>query len=594
VSTVWSIAPDQSWIEANRIVTYLAVFAMGFALVRLAGHRWVALLGGVTIASVAISAYALAHKSFPGQFEPDEIYARLREPFGYWNAVGLMAAMGVPGCLWLGARRAGHRALNALAYPATGLLIVVILLSYSRGALLALVLGCAFWFAVVPLRLRGAAVLLCAAVGATFVIGWAFSQDALSKDNVPLALRNQAGHQLALLTIFMLVALTVVGLLLGFLTARRAPRAETRRRAGIALLVGLALVPLGVGVRLAVSDRGLFGSISHDWHQLTDPNASTPSNAPGRLTSVGSVRARYWNEALKIFRDHPWIGVGAGGYQDARLRYRNDDLSVQHAHGYVVQVLADRGILGLVLSLAALVALAFAIAQATGLRRRGPPVGTSPERVGLLTLTAVIVVFGVHSFVDWTWFVPGVAIPAVLIGGWLAGRGPQSLPPGPDQRLRTRARRGLDSQARLALALLCIALAGAAAWAAWQPQRSIDLGNEALVAAGARPQNIPKARTLAAEARRINPLSIEPLLDQAAVESMAGNAPGVFRALHKAVRLQPANPVAWTRLAYFELRVAHDPALAKKSLAAALYLDPRSYDAIQLLILANRGKAATY
>src|SRR5688500_6011278 len=26
VSTIWSVAPDQSWIEANRMVTYLAVF----------------------------------------------------------------------------------------------------------------------------------------------------------------------------------------------------------------------------------------------------------------------------------------------------------------------------------------------------------------------------------------------------------------------------------------------------------------------------------------------------------------------------------------------------------------------------------------
>ena len=95
-------------------------------------------------------------KVFPGALNPDEIYARLREPFGYWNAVGLTAALGVPGCLWLGARRSGHAALNALAYPALGLLLVTILLAYSRGALLAAGVGAAFWFAVVPLRLRGA------------------------------------------------------------------------------------------------------------------------------------------------------------------------------------------------------------------------------------------------------------------------------------------------------------------------------------------------------------------------------------------------------------------------------------------------------
>ena len=77
-------------------------------------------------------------KVFPGALNPDEIYARLREPFGYWNSVGLIAAMAVPGCLWLGARRSGHAALNALAYPALALLLVGLLLAYSRGSLLAL------------------------------------------------------------------------------------------------------------------------------------------------------------------------------------------------------------------------------------------------------------------------------------------------------------------------------------------------------------------------------------------------------------------------------------------------------------------------
>ncbi len=68
-------------------------------------------------------------------------YARLREPYGYWNAIGLAAALGAIGCLWLGARRAGHALLSALAYPAMGLVLVTLLLAYSRGALAALALG---------------------------------------------------------------------------------------------------------------------------------------------------------------------------------------------------------------------------------------------------------------------------------------------------------------------------------------------------------------------------------------------------------------------------------------------------------------------
>ena len=45
-------------------------------------------------------------EGIPQRAQPDEIYARLREPFGYWNSVGLLAAMAGPCFLWLGARRA--------------------------------------------------------------------------------------------------------------------------------------------------------------------------------------------------------------------------------------------------------------------------------------------------------------------------------------------------------------------------------------------------------------------------------------------------------------------------------------------------------
>ena len=45
------------------------------------------------------------------------------------------------------------------------LCVATILLAYSRGSLLAAGLGVALWFAIVPLRLRGAAVLALGAAG---------------------------------------------------------------------------------------------------------------------------------------------------------------------------------------------------------------------------------------------------------------------------------------------------------------------------------------------------------------------------------------------------------------------------------------------
>ena len=44
----------------------------------------------------------------------------------------------------------------------------------------------------------------------------------------------------------------------------------------------------------------------------------------------------------------------------------------------------------------------------------------------MLSMLCLVVVFGVHSLVDWTWYVPGDACVALLCAGWLAGRGPLS------------------------------------------------------------------------------------------------------------------------------------------------------------------------
>jgi len=425
VSVVWSVQPDHSWQDSGRMLAYSAVFAAAVALVRLAPERWPAVLGGLTLAAVVVCAYALLTKVFPGKLAPSTIYARLEEPYGYWNAIGLTAAMGVIGCMWLGARRSGHALLSALAYPASGLLLLTLLLAYSRGALVALAVGLVLWFCIVPLRLRGAAVLIVSGLAAGALGAWDFSRHALSTEGVPLGERAIAGHQLGALTLAMVVLLTIAGIAIGFTSDRRAPSLALRRKAGTVLLTALALAVLAFAGALAHSHRGLTGSISHGVDSLTNPNAKTPPNTPDRLTAVASVRARYWKEALQIFDAHPALGAGAEGYQTARLRYRKETLEVKHAHGFVVQTLADLGLVGLALALALLLAW-----MAAAWRAVRPPTGdrgadwrssSSPERIGLLSMLCVVVVFGAHSLIDWTWYVPGDACVALLCAGWLAG-----------------------------------------------------------------------------------------------------------------------------------------------------------------------------
>jgi hypothetical protein len=636
VSVVWSVQPDSSWQDAGRMFAFSALFGAAIALARAAPARWPAVLGGVILAAAVVCAWALLTKVLPDQLDAKEVYARLRAPYTYWNAIGLTAAMGAIACMWLGARRSGHALLSALAYPAMGLTLLTLLLAYSRGALAALAVGLVLWFCIVPLRLRGAAVLLAGAAGAAGVAGFAFSRHALSSDNVALDARTAAGHQLGALVAVMLIALTLIGLLIGFYGGRRAPSMATRRRAGAVLLSVLVLALLGGVGALAASHRGLSGSVSHAFYSLTDPHAPVPPNTPGRLTAIASVRARYWNEALKVFKAHPSLGSGAEGYATARLRYRTETLEVRHAHGYIVQTLADLGLVGLLLTLALLWSWCAASGRCThpfnrqwtpwrtfaawrsgerpGWRRAPQPY--TPERIGLLSMLSVVVVFGIHSLIDWTWYVPGDACVALLCAGWLAGRGDPALTrprepagaggaalsedasaPGVSGHAATAAddkvaaAGGAIGRLRLSLPRLgelrtdprSAAIAGAAviaallaAWAQWQPRRSLDASQQALALLARYPG---RAEATAQTAVARDPLSAQALFTLAAVQQ--AGAPGLARqTLQRAVRLQPSNPQTWLTLGEFDLARLRagggeaSPHAALNELGAAIYLNP--------------------
>jgi O-antigen ligase len=607
LSIVWSVQPDASFRDAGRLLAYSAFFGASIALVRLAPARWPAVLGGVILAAVVVCGYALLTKVFPGQIVPAGKFARLEQPYGYWNAIGLTAAMGAMCCVWLGSRRAGHTLLTALAYPALGLMLLTLALAYSRGALAALAVGVIAWFALVPLRLRSAAVLVTAGVCAGAVAAWAFSKHALSSEGVLVADRTSAGHELGALVLVLLVLLTLAGLGIGFGTYLKPPTRKVRSNAGWALAGALALAVLVFAGALAHSHRGFTGSISHGVDSLTNPNAKQPPNTPDRLTAVASVRARYWKEGVQIFEAHPWLGVGAEGYEVARLRYRTETAKVQQAHGFVVQTLADLGLAGLALALALLAAWMAAAGRPTHpfnrrwtgwgewrrLRSGGRPRWRrwrepyTPERIGLLAMLCVVIVFGAHSLIDWTWYIPGDACVALLCAGWLAGRGPLpaaaraggsggaagAVQPRDWRALSGALRRGDVREVgveRLALAVAVIVLALLAAWSQLQPQRAVDVSQAALTAA--RAHDYPAALSAAQAGVSRDPLSAEALFALAEVQQLSGQPARARATLQKAVRLQPSNPQTWLELARYDLH--REPRVALRELQATIYLNP--------------------
>ena len=125
VSIAWSSLPDSSWLASSQAVSYLAAFAAAVCLVRIAPNRWPALLGGFAVAMTALCGWSLLAKIFPSALASSSTAGRLEAPFGYWNAIGLCAAVGLPACLWAGVRRDRGRSLAGLAAPALCVLLSV-------------------------------------------------------------------------------------------------------------------------------------------------------------------------------------------------------------------------------------------------------------------------------------------------------------------------------------------------------------------------------------------------------------------------------------------------------------------------------------
>ena len=299
LSITWSLTPSESWLETSRMLAYLAALAGGARARPAAPAALGALIGAVALSAVALCAWSLLTKVFPGALAPDELFARLRAPFEYWNSVGLAAALGIPPCCGSARAAPATRRSTCSRGPALGVLLIVACCSPTRAARCSRsAIGLALWLALVPLRLR-------ALVDARRRAG----DDAAARRlgvragrpdarRHPLALRIDAGQAFGGLLLLLLVALTVAGLAVGFLSARhppgrtRAPRArpragrDARRR------------PRGGDPAARQRPGGIDGQVSKAWKQATDP-AATARNSPDRLTAASSVRARYWEEALK-------------------------------------------------------------------------------------------------------------------------------------------------------------------------------------------------------------------------------------------------------------------------------------------------------
>ena len=206
-----------------------------------------------------------------------------------------------------------------------------------------------------------------------------------------------------------------------------------------------------------------------------------------------------------------------------------------------------------------------------GMRPRDRGLPWDAERVGMAALVAVAITFGVHSAVDWTWFIPATALCGLLAAGFVAARPPLRTrmeaaaldlsvpvavrarpadpaplwaPPaeevpaiadiaGPGALAVADAawhRRAPFPWWPAAAAVMVVVLALAASWAAIQPVRSVNAGDAAIERL--QTGNLEAAVDIANIAHDRNPLAPDPLWELAYIEQQRGrladaqNAPG--------------------------------------------------------------------
>jgi len=568
LSIAWSVAPDESWLELNRGIAYALVaglaLALGSSLPRAAER---VALGYLAIATAA-ALYALGGKLFPWVDIPGLIdlnqtqqFSRLRAPLEYWNALGLVCVLGVPIAVRAVVEARDHLRARAAAQVALVVLLLTLGLTYSRGGLLALVVAVGLLVAIGPERRRLAAVAATGLAGALPAFLFAVTSDDLTANDVPVSDRTGEGLLLALL----LLAGIALALVLSRALARNAPRwrpvsAESRARMRRGALAVAIALPVLVLAGLALSERGISGTISHQFDEFSEPKLDR-QNDPSRVLQTNSGnRYVWWEEAAGAFWDRPIVGYGAGSFPLVHRLYRDNALEVRQPHNVPLEFLSETGLVGGLLGLGGLALLGVAAVR-TGLQR-------APGRE--LGYAAALLVgagaWGVHTLVDWDWDIPGVTVPALIFLGVLAAR-----PPGTPRARAGPGRAPVGRGVALALggaaALVVVALAAL-------PAMAERLTSQALSqAASNSPADLTAAGEKAALAKRLNPYSVEPVFAQAAFAERGNQPAAAAGLLVEAVERQPDNPATWSRLARFQV-LTDDPRGALRSLSAAVQLDP--------------------
>ena len=419
LSALWSPSLTQPLLQSQRMLVYVAGALAALLLAR--ARSFDALLAGTWTAVALVCSYSLLTRLVPDRLGFVDTLAgyRLAQPLGYWNALGVFAAVGALLALGL-ALRSRYLAVRALAAASTVPLASTLYFTFSRGAWIALGSGLVAALVLDRRRLQLVTGVLVIAPWPAIAIWRASGSDPLTHLGAALPAAAHAGHRFLVVELLLAAAAAAAGLVLGAVDRTfRPPRAL--RVFYTAVVVGA----VAVGLAVVVVRFGSPPTIArHLYRDFVGPSATaTNANLNRRLfTLSGGQRIPQWKVAWREYEAHPWLGSGLGTYERWWNELRPAGWKVRNAHNLYLETLAELGPVGLgVLA----VALALPLAAAVRARRRALAGAAAGAYVAFL----------VHVSVDWDWQMPAVTLAALFTGaallvaarraasGWIGPRG---------------------------------------------------------------------------------------------------------------------------------------------------------------------------
>ncbi len=405
LSILWADSGADALMAANKLLLYL-VIAWSIALVPWTPARLAWILGLWSLAVAVICGIDLIRAHAASDLGPFFYGSRYATPLLYPNATAALPAMALWPALLLSARREVPPWARIVLFPVATFLAGFAFLPQSRGALVGLVVTTPVVILIAGRRIALIVRILLIGAGLAVTVPRTVSlYQALSNNRPVHPALHHATQGLLITTLAALAVSVVLVLVEQYVIPRRVadwrPRSPSRN--GRRVLAGVLVVVLAGGAVAAASP------ISHAVDSVIKKGNTDASTGSNRLLSATpEERFDYVRAAWKLFKTAPILGVGAGNFGRRYDALRKFEKHSQYTHDLGLRVLAETGIVGVLLFLGTIGALIWGI---VGAMRRLPGVG----RAAAVSTLAMGLYFLVHASVDWMDEFPVLAAPALAL-----------------------------------------------------------------------------------------------------------------------------------------------------------------------------------